>query len=841
MAPSLRSPFLLLLSMYLLCVLFAWFVVEVIIHAHPQPTANDDFQLQLTLAEQTLQLFMYTCLLTVFILAGCWFAELERTKAARSVSLVTSTLAKSAWLYELWFVISVYDDASSPLNWYCTGGPYFAGLTSSSSIWCNLAQAVGSLSIAMFVGFIALWVWAICVLFKRITPDVPVPTTHLLLPAHRSGVTNASNSAHSMDISWRIVLTHPEDLEQATIASAYPHLFGPSRARVRLLGTLCSIPMFFVTMGGLLFTYPSIAFSHSTGLQAWTTSAGAGNNTTSYNGWGDPIVAEVWYYLVGTLGVTMVINAYANGRSNRSWSAAAAVASYISAAFFWSFFIYSARRLHADYGNLVSMSLLNDANAQYAEIAGAGMIMLSVTALAILFTIRYFLYLHITPEQHRAIHTAAHLDGPTEVRVEKDEVSRAGPSAETLHVPGPAYDPNVVDQVPSYIRPVLSGVSLPLRCLLALEAIILVAWWVMMLVQECESDLFTLSQADAAYFYNEKTFMLCTVVAAVSFGAAIFAERHVSRPTAVAAWATSALMLAAFFILVWPWAYQSVYSGGDLYVAICGTGSSLCKLTQANGVFAMVQGFMLLFLFLHTWPRLVYSWRVVPALTNAGYPGHLSIPSALTGVMLLVVWVWAFATIALTIHSDGFAQQNQHVDTPDQNEGTRFTEGYWASQAFLLLACITLSVWLACSSPGRSYSWQSPAWRALTVGSFAVTFAVTVPMLILACRFAHDLSGLSGAERTLIAVFIILPFVALFALIAEAALSQEPFYHPSAAQEQHAHSHTRVEQHTVMVKPPLPPRPGQSSVTVVEMGQKVLYPISSVQQAHNVPPQVPHV
>ena len=602
---------------------------------------------------------------------------------------------------------------------------------------------MASLTIAMFVGFIALWVWCLYVLCKRIVPDVPIPTTHLLLPSHTTGVTNASNSAHNMDISWQTLLTHPEDLEQHHIASAFPHLFGPTRKRVLFLGTLCQIPMFFVPIGTLLLTYPSIAFSHATGLDAWTTSAGATDNTYNYSGWGDPIIAANWYWLVGFLSIAMVVNATANNRSNRSWCAAASVMSALCAAMFYSFFIYSCRRLNASYGNFVSMSLLNSANAQYAEIAGAGIVMLALTGLSVLFFIRYFVYLHITPEQHRAVHTPAHLDGPTEVRVDKEDVTHHDHAdSPTVHVPGPAYDVNAPDQTPSYNRSVLSGVSIPLRFLLVVEAIVLFAWWVVQLVQECSSDIFTYGQADAAYFYNERMFLLCVALGATAFASAVHTERHLSRPTDLAAWATSALTLAAFFLLVWPFAYQSVYSGGDLYETVCPTGSKLCRLTQTTGVFAMIQGFLFFFIFLHTTLRVCTTWNVAPQVSAPGRMGRLSLSMLVMAFIVTLVWIWAFVTIAETIHPGLLT-----ADAAGTAGGCRES----VCRGLLRIAGIPLphsgdsGGVVGMLVPWEDVEWQSPAWRGLTVASFVILFLITVPLMIEACRFARDLA-LNGAE-----------------------------------------------------------------------------------------------
>jgi len=172
--------------------------------------------------------------------------------------------------------------------------------------------------------------------------------------------------------------------------------------------------------------------------------------------------------------------------------------------------------------------------------------------------------------------------------------------------------------------------------------------------------------------------------------------------------------------------------------------------------------------------------------------------------IVTLVWIWALVTIAVTVHTPGFSQQMPHFDLG--GEGNLFVEGYFASQAFLLLTAVIVAVWLACSCPGRTVEWQDPAWRGLTVGAFIMLFLFSIPLLIESCRFARDLT-LNGSEAVFVAVFIMLAVAALAALIVEVGLSLEPYItlrEPPVV--------TEMGQ---TVKPPLPPRPVGKNETVV--------------------------
>ena len=132
-----------------------------------------------------------------------------------------------------------------------------------------------------------MWVWTIINRFRRLTPEVPISTQPCILPEHHRLASNARNAAHSLDISWRTVLTHPQDLEQAFIVAAYPHLYGAGRLRMNLLSRVGTVLLVFISIGGLLFTYPSISFSKNQGLYSWSTSTYTTSINTDYQGWGD--------------------------------------------------------------------------------------------------------------------------------------------------------------------------------------------------------------------------------------------------------------------------------------------------------------------------------------------------------------------------------------------------------------------------------------------------------------------------------------------------------------------------------------------------------------------------
>ena len=272
------------MTSYLLLWLVIWFIVVLVIHSEPQATSDNTFDVQLTLGEMTLQLYMYVGLLVLASVSAAWYADLQRTKAARSAAAMVGTICKSAWLYTLWYSISTFYKGYNDLNWFCGGSEQFGTITGTHSDWCYTARTVAVVNVLIGAGLIALWVWTIVNRFARITPEVPISSVGSILPAHHRGASNASNAAHSLDISWRTVLTHPEDLEQAFIVAAYPHIYGAGRMRMNFLSRVGTTLLVFISIGNLLLTYPSIAFSKNQGLNSWSTASYTTNISQEYVG-----------------------------------------------------------------------------------------------------------------------------------------------------------------------------------------------------------------------------------------------------------------------------------------------------------------------------------------------------------------------------------------------------------------------------------------------------------------------------------------------------------------------------------------------------------------------------
>ena len=774
-AASKRAPFLLFMTAYMALWLAIWFIAVIIIHSEPQASPNDSYYVQLDLAEMSLQLFMYCLLLTLASLSMAWYADLQRTKAARASAAMVGTFCKSVWLYTMWYSISTFYDSYNDLNWFCGGAdptthqPKFPGVTATGSDWCHLARTVGVANVLIGAGLIAIWVWTIVNRFARIVPEVPIGTTVNVLPAHYKWGSNAANAAHNLDISWRTILTLPDDLEQAFMAAAHPALYGPMRSRMNFLSKIGTTVLVFISIGSLLLTYPSLSYSKSQGLNAWATASYVTNISNNYVGWGDPIIASNWYWLMLTLGVSLGLTSYADGRTHRSFAAAAGVVAALNALQFLSFWVYSARRINAGSGSFVTLSIIDSSHAQQAEVGGAGLIMFCQILLAFTMLVRYFTYLPILPEHHDQFHHPAHVNGPCEIMTVKDttvdpnpmpNTNAAGYVGETkMYVPGPQRERGGRGEVPSYNLPALHGVGWALRVLIGVEVLLIFAWWILQVVQTSWSGVFDNVNDAQAYFFNERMFMLTSVLCTAALMAAVYAERHRDSGTATAAAAVCATMFAGFWLLVWPFAYQSVASDGALRTSACG-GEFWCKAVKASGVFALMQAFILAFTLLSAAFTVLRVLAIDRGELAGGRRTSSLLSSALVWLLQLLVWVWAFATIAVTVRSDltGFYQQWQTIEPADV-VGASFTEGYWASQAFLLLCIVATASWMLCY--GRTvFHWQSRPVRMVTLASCTVLAAATLPMLILACRFAQTLS-MNADEKTLAAVFILLPFVAL--------------------------------------------------------------------------------
>ena len=785
-----RAPFLIFMTAYLVSLLFAWLITVIVIHSEPQANRSDnDYYVQINLAEMTLQLFMYCCLLCLASLSMAWFADLQRTKAARSAAAMVGTFCKSVWLYTMWYSISTFYSGYNDLNWFCGGGATgadgnsaeFPGATSPGSDWCATARTVAVVNVLIGAGLIAVWVWTIVNRFARITPEVPISTTVNVLPAHNKAGCNANSAAHNLDISWRTVLTSPDDLEQSFIAAAYPHIYGPMRSRTNFLSKLGTTFLVFISIGSLLLTYPSLAFSKNQGLNSWSTTSYTNNVSNTYVGWGDPIIAGNWYWLMLTLGVSLGMTSYADGRSHRTIAAVACCMASLSALQFVSFWIYSARRIHAGAGNFFTTSIIDNQNSEYAEIGGAGLIMISQILIAFTMLARYFTYLPITAEHHAHFHHPAHANSPTEIDVVRDrgdpDTTRANtadyPNEFKMYVPGPQRIKGGLDEVPSYNLPALHGVGNGLRVLIGFEVLLIFAWWVMQVISESHNGVYDTTVGALSYFFNERMFMLTSVLCTASLIAAVYAERHRDTGTVSAASIVCATMLAGFFLVVWPYAYQSVASDGYLRNAACVDGF-YCDVTKASGVFALIQG-GILFLTLLSSVRTV-SRLVSDSVGECAGGRHMSslLSSSLAWLLQALLWVWAAVTIAATVRDNqvGFFQQYQSIET--SNVGAAFTMGYWSSQAFLLLLIITAVSWMLCYTR-TTFEWQSRPVRIFTVASCAVLAAVLLPMLIFACRFAQTVS-MNSDENTFVAVFILMPLVGIAVLALAVWRFMEPMY-----------------------------------------------------------------
>ena len=497
---------------------------------------------------------------------------------------------------------------------------------------------------------------------------------------------------------------------------------------------------------------------------------------------------------------------------------------------FFSFWIYSVRRAHTDAQDLVTTDILDSAHAQYAEIGGAGLIMLNQLGVALTTFIRYFSYIRISPEHHRLFHHPAHIDRPQRIAVIMDDktqprlfeerlVTSSGGADTQMSVPGPYRDEGQ-DSIPSYNLPALTGVGLALRALLVAEVFVFFCWWVTQIVGESESgvlDSVTLAQS---YLFNERMFMLCSVLVAGSLIPSVYAERQREMSTVLAACLTTLTVLAGWFILVWPWMYQSISTSGYLRQEVCSPDSSFCRLTKASAAFAILQGFILLFAALLAVARLR---RAAPldAATSRESGLLIRLSLGVLWVMEALVWVWALATVAATVRNDwvGFFQQWQSVSTSASIAGgpvgNAFTEGYWASFAFLLLVLLVAVGWLI-SANASTFEWQSRPTRLLTVLVCFFLVTATLPMLIQACRFARDLS-MNGDQRAFVAVFILLPLLSVCLLAAVVVRCAEPMYRQLES--------GKVVDEQSMVASPLPSALSSSEVTMVDVADRDASPV----------------
>ena len=817
-----RSPALFALSTWSFLAFFAWFIVELVIHSYSDILNNGINQQQpLPLAEQSLQLFMYTTLLTLACLAAQWYADFTRTRASRHMAFVVATFTVFAWMFDLWFVIPAFQGAGNGNNFYCNG------TLSYQTRWCDLYKAAAALAVCMEFGMFATWLWSVFYLGTLRTPEIPIPTQATILAPHHSLVAASESGAHNADVAWNTELTEPDDLEQMKIAANNPQTHAPITNRLTLMGHFSSLLTNLSLIGWLVLCCALIDVAREVGLLGWSTSdqpgqyslgnGGLGQNSVLNNPsgsqltnqlsanqrLGDPIVQGNWYWLTITLGVSLAISSYSSFRRNRAVIGGAMLVTFLSFLQWMSLFIYMVRRAHQGTDQNAVSNLYNAKHSQYAEVAGAGIITLFELLRSGILFFRYMTYMLVTKLDHDRVHIPSHVDAPTVVQAERDTYNphyqnayggtntvntqdyttahqaHAHRPVTEMNVPGPSYDAADADlYVPSYNMGIFHGSSIFFRAIFALQALSVLAFWVLQIVYSSKFGLFNFYGAGAeaasagnyafdgveaperAYYYNEIQFLLMTFLVLGAWLPAFHAEREVSVSSAVSACYATMLMVLGFFLLVWTYSYESIYSNGTLYAQICQGDTSLlssgqwCNMTQAGGIIALVNAFWLLCLFLHCMGRLAERRLLITTWESTVQ----NVPGLLAPLIIAGITIWAFTQLYVGTFTYGLVNQLQNpagFALAGNGDLSNYEYGYFATQAFLTWATCAFAVWCGVYASKLLYAWQSWSWRMAALFSSMAAAAFTVPLLVYASRFIYN-GGLDHPQKAMASALIIL-------------------------------------------------------------------------------------
>ncbi len=186
-----RSPAYFSLSILAFLAFLGWFILEIISHSYADilyPIQNNNNGLLFN--EISLQLFMYTSLLTLACLGSSWYADFTRTRASRNMSLTCSTFTVFAWMWNLWFVIPAFRHSYDTSNLFCSGGEAYL------TRWCDLNRAAAAFCTCLEFCMFCTWVVDLAYYLSLRTPEIPIPTRATILAPHHSLVDAAESGAH---------------------------------------------------------------------------------------------------------------------------------------------------------------------------------------------------------------------------------------------------------------------------------------------------------------------------------------------------------------------------------------------------------------------------------------------------------------------------------------------------------------------------------------------------------------------------------------------------------------------------------------------------------------------
>ena len=498
---------------------FGWFVVEIIIHCLRRDASVGSYQQMLS--EQSMQIYQYQGVIMGGTLAALHLAASVKTRAARVASFTVQMFGFLAWFWELYFIIPTFYSHSNTANLFCSASSPTVLLQSVNpglffydpeiSI-CRLAMAVASFSVIM-----EAW-QGLSVVYSFAQMFIP--------PMLEDGT--------------RKEVVEEDDAEVATVVAANPAGYEVINARVRLWSSLSLLLTALSLTGYAIFMYSLIDVVYHTQFQVNINFSQYG--TSNLTQLGDFIISVNFRQLSLTLVFALAASAYAAFRHNRGIQAGAMLLTGITMLQWWSFIIFSGRFLHQYFNDL---SQAFDAgtlgpntagypvlSAQKAMYAGACVILAGETLRFFVLIARYFAYVPVTRN-------------------------------------------NVI---PTYIRGAFATANAIPVMLFWFEVITTLVWWVLQFVDESMSGIFN----DVPGFVtngvvpqyvplqnvvSETLFIWQTMYILAVFIPELFSERTKTLASKQAALAVNVVIMSAYFLLSWPWAYAGSHKNGGYFMS----------------------------------------------------------------------------------------------------------------------------------------------------------------------------------------------------------------------------------------------------------------------------------
>ena len=727
---------------------FGWFIVEIIIHSLNRDASVGSYQQMLS--EQSMQIYQYQGVIMGGTLAALHLAASVKTRASRVASFTVQMFGFLAWFWELYFIIPTFYSHSNINNLFCSANVQANGLAQASpglglyvpelSV-CRLAIAVASFAVIMEAWQGLIVVYSFCQMF--------------IAPRLEDGT--------------RKEVIEEDDAEVATVVAANPAGYEVVNSRVRSYSSFSLILTAFSLLGYAIFMYSMIDVVYHTAFQInFNFSQYGSSNLTQL---GDFIISVNFRQLSLTLVFALAASSYAAFRHNRGIQAGALFLTGVTMLQWWSFIIFSGRFLHQyQYSAAVATDGLQTAgypvlSAQKAMYAGACIILAGETLRFFVLIGRYFAYVPVTRN-------------------------------------------NVI---PTYIRGAFATANAIPVMLFWFEVAVTLAWWVLQFVDESMSGIFwdvpgsVGSNAYPQYVpiqnvVSETLFIWQTMYLLAVFLPELFSERTKTLASKQAALSVNIVIMSAYFLLSWPWAYAgshknggywesgqiypvlpTVFPGGITIVGFCNqasqnTGHDICYLMQGASILSFISGLGYVLLAI---------WQLVRILTILPTPGQVAtmdgtvvdalpptvpIQKALgwqSALLLIGLLIWALTAIDAGSGYYGwlawtFGQlpsspgwQDPALSPLSLTSTWQTILSYTYSVAFGDIVIIGFTVWAASEMAANPVVANWHAWRTLVTGLSGLLFSFFLPQFILVCRFVNW-GGLGKIGQGIAAGFIIM-------------------------------------------------------------------------------------